>query len=467
MLFNSFEFLIFMPLVCAAYFMLGQRNRLWLLLVSSSIFYGFFMPKYLLILYAIILIDYFAGRMIQAAGTTEKKKWYLALSVLSNLSILFFFKYSNFLIENINALAKSLHWNYSIQALEIILPIGLSFHTFQSLSYVIDVYRGKWTAEKDLLVYSVYVMYFPQLVAGPIERPANMIPQLWRKNEFDYERVVSGLYLIAQGLFKKCILSDGVALLINGVFEAPSRFGGLVIFLACSALALRCYGDFSGYSDIARGSGKILGIEVMVNFDKPFFATSMTEFWKRWHISLSSWFRDYVYIPLGGSKHGAFRTRLNLMITFVLSGFWHGPSWQFILWGATQGGYVILEGLVPTKYRSENWPKWLGRVYVFLAMMITWIFFRSETMECVADMFKGFFRPFLMGFDLLRRDVVYELVVLLVAMYFFEWWDEKKPFWKRVRSLPGLLRWGLYFLILIVFLFGAHFSGEQFIYFQF
>jgi alginate O-acetyltransferase complex protein AlgI len=467
MLFNSFEYLLFLPVVSALYFLLGQRSRLWLLLLASCFFYGFFVPKYLLVLFGIILIDFFAGIMIHNSTTGSRKKLFLTLSVVSNLSILVFFKYTNFLIENINLLARSIHWNYSIEALAIILPIGLSFHTFQSLSYVMDIYRGKWTAEKDLLSYSVYVLYFPQLVAGPIERPGNMFPQLAKKHDFDYERIVQGLYLIAQGLFKKCILSDGVALLINEVFMNPRSYGGLMVVIASSATALRCYGDFSGYSDIARGSSKIFGIEVMKNFNKPFFSTSMTEFWKRWHISLSSWFKDYLYIPLGGNRKGPIRSRVNIMITFVLSGFWHGPSWQFILWGATQGAYLLFEEFFGERLGISRWPVWLGRLYVFFALMVSWIFFRSDSMECVQELFKGLFRPFFMGFDLIRTDILVEFLVLLVGMYVLEWWDERVPFWERVRSLSWERRWMVYWALVIVFLFCAHFAGEQFIYFQF
>jgi alginate O-acetyltransferase complex protein AlgI len=468
MLFNSFEFLVFFPVVCALYFALkGQRARLWLLLLASCFFYAFFIPGYLLILFLVIGIDFYAGQKIATAETHFKKKLFLGLSLGANLAILAFFKYANFAIENVNALAQFFHWNYSIHLLEIILPIGLSFHTFQSMAYVFEVYYGRYRAENDLLAYSVYVLYFPQLVAGPIERPQNILPQLHQHHAFDEQRVVTGLYLIAQGLFKKSVVADALAPMANQVFAEPSHFGFLATALGVVAFSFQIYCDFSGYSDIARGTSRVFGIELMRNFNKPYFAVSIGEFWRRWHISLSTWFRDYVFIPLGGSRGSKVQTCFNLLLVFALSGLWHGASWTFVIWGALHGTYLVFENLFLKPAGQSRWPKWFGRSYVFLLVAVTWIFFRASSLVNAKEVFGGFVRNPFLGWSDLASFRIQETLILVFALLAFEMIDERKHFWNWVASLGTYSRWAFYWVLVTVFLFTAQFSGAQFIYFQF
>jgi alginate O-acetyltransferase complex protein AlgI len=464
MLFNSFEFLVFFPTVCAIYFALkSQRSRLWLLFLASCFFYGFFIPAYLLILFLVIGVDFFAAQKIAAAETQSARKRFLLLSLAANLSILCFFKYSNFLIVNWNQLALLLHWNYSVQTLKIVLPIGLSFHTFQSMAYVLEVYHGRFKPERDLLAYSVYVLYFPQLVAGPIERPQNILPQLHLHHEFDEHRTVTGLYLIAQGLFKKAVVADALAPLVSQVFNEASKFGMLATLLAVVAFSFQIYCDFSGYSDIARGTSRIFGIELMKNFNKPYFATSIGDFWRRWHISLSTWFRDYVFIPMGGSRGTRIKTCFNLFLVFTISGLWHGASWTFVIWGALHGMYLIFEKLIFKK----SFPKWMGHAYVFLLVSSAWVLFRAPTLSGAGEIFSGLFRDPFQGWQTIASFKIHETLFLIVALVFFEILDEHRHFWSWVSELGTAPRWAVYFGMVWTFLTMGQFSGTQFIYFQF
>ena len=382
MLFNSFEFLIFFPIVCALYFSLKSvRGRLWLLFLSSCFFYGFFIPSYLLILFLVIAIDFYAAKKIAACSLLSHRKIYLGLSLAANLAILCFFKYFNFMIVNVNHLAQLIHWNYSVVLINIVLPIGLSFHTFQSMAYVLEVYHGRYKPETDGLAYSVYVLYFPQLVAGPIERPQNILPELKHFKPFDEVRAVSALYLIFQGLFKKVVVADALAPLANSVFNEPARFGFFSIAFAVVAFSFQIYCDFSGYSDIARGTSRIFGIELMQNFSKPYFSTSIADFWRNWHRSLSTWFRDYVFIPAGGSRGSKIQTARNLLMVFTLSGLWHGANWTFVIWGALHGFYLIVENTLLKPMGQARWPVLIQRIYVFTWVAFTWIFFAPPILK--------------------------------------------------------------------------------------
>jgi D-alanyl-lipoteichoic acid acyltransferase DltB (MBOAT superfamily) len=468
MLFNSFEFLIFFPTVCAIYFALKhQRSRLWFLLIASCFFYGFFIPAYLLILFLVIGIDFYAGQKIEGTQSIRTKKRFLLLSLAANISILAFFKYSNFLIGNWNQIAELLHWKYSLNALKIVLPIGLSFHTFQSMAYVLEVYHGRFKPERDLLAYSVYVLYFPQLVAGPIERPQNILPQLHQRHDFEEHRTVTGLYLIAQGLFKKSVVADSLAPLVGQVFNNTSKFGCIAVLLAVVAFSFQIYCDFSGYSDIARGTSRILGIELMKNFNKPYFAASVGEFWRRWHISLSTWFRDYVFIPLGGSRGTKIRSCFNLLVVFTISGLWHGANWTFVIWGALHGAYLILENLILKPLGLERLPKWAGRVYVFVLVASAWVLFRASSLAGAEDIFSGLFRNPFLGWQAIAAFRIQECLLVVFALIFFEVLDEHRHFWAWVAELKVGPRWALYFGMVWTFLTLGQFSGTQFIYFQF
>ncbi len=468
MLFNSFEFLIFFPAVTGIYFALSsKRAKLWLLLISSCFFYGFFIPKYLLILFLLIGIDFFAGIQIEGTSIQKRKKLFLVLSLLSNISILAYFKYFNFFIGNIQAVAQALHWNSSLKVLEIILPIGLSFHTFQSMAYVLEVYFGRFKAERDLLTYSVYVLYFPQMVAGPIERPQNIIPQLHVLPRFERERLILGLTLIVQGLFKKAVVADGLAEVIRIVFGNPGTLGFVPTAMGMTAFAFQIYCDFSGYSDIARGTSRILGIELMQNFNKPYFARSISEFWRRWHISLSTWFRDYLYIPLGGSRGGKWLTCFNLFLVFTVSGLWHGANWTFIVWGALHGLYLINENLVLKPLGMERWSKTVSRLYVFTLVVVAWVFFRAKDMANAWRVLSGLFVDPFQGLTQITANQYAEAIILIAGLVLVESLDEWGFGWSWIRRQAAIPRMAICWMIVWIFLFMAQFPGTQFIYFQF
>ena len=300
-----------------------------------------FIPIYILILAATIAVDYVAGILIEETPEPARKKAYLMVSIVSVCAILFVFKYFNFFNNNLAALARVLHWNYPMKTLRLILPIGLSFHTFQSLSYVFEVYRGRQPAERHFGLYSLYVMYFPQLVAGPIERPQNLLHQFKEVKRFDWQRVWNGASLSLWGLFKKVVVADSLAIYTDTIYNNSRQHTGTSLLLATYFFAIQIYCDFSGYTDIARGISRIYGIELMKNFETPYFARSISEFWSRWHISLSTWFRDYVYIPLGGNRVSPARNMFNIGVVFLISGLWHGANWTFVIWGALHGIYYL------------------------------------------------------------------------------------------------------------------------------
>jgi D-alanyl-lipoteichoic acid acyltransferase DltB (MBOAT superfamily) len=389
MLFNSAAFLIFFPVVTTAYFLLPHRFRWLLLLAASCYFYMAFIPEYILILAVTITVDYFAGLGLEKfEGRT--KRWVLLASILSNIGMLAFFKYFNFANENLAALANFIGWNYPIQSLSIILPIGLSFHTFQSLSYTIEVYRGRQKAERHFGYLALYVMYYPQLVAGPIERPQNILHQLHEEHHFEYRRVTDGLKRMAWGMFKKVVVADRMVRFVNPVYADPTSFDGPALMLATLAFAVQIYCDFSGYSDMALGSAQVMGVKLMKNFDHPYFARSISEFWRRWHISLSTWFRDYLYIPLGGNRVSQPRWAFNLFITFLISGLWHGANWTYIIWGALHGTYFVLSALTEpfwqrlstlTRLDKFSWLKAvLAMLTTFSLVTFAWIFFRAASL---------------------------------------------------------------------------------------
>lgn len=369
--------------------MLPHRFRWGLLLAASCYFYMAFIPQYILILFITITVDYFAGIGIESASG-NRKRWLLIASIVANIGMLAFFKYFNFANENITALANFIGWNYPIDNLQIILPIGLSFHTFQSLSYTIEVYRGNQKAERHFGYLALYVMFYPQLVAGPIERPQNVLHQLHEEHHFEYQRVADGLKWMAWGMFKKVVIADRMALFVNPIYDSPTGHEGPALAFATIAFAIQIYCDFSGYSDIAFGSAQVMGIRLMKNFNHPYFAKSISEFWRRWHISLSTWFRDYVYIPLGGNRAGTRRMALNLLITFLVSGLWHGANWTFVIWGALHGAYVVLSGLMEplrTRLRDTGFAKRFSPALDGVSLLTTfglvcfaWIFFRATSM---------------------------------------------------------------------------------------
>lgn len=395
MLFNSIEFLIFFPLVSLAYFALPHAWRWVLLLIASCWFYMAFIPVFVLILVALILIDFTAAIWMESESGTRRRALLVA-SILANVGMLGVFKYFNFFNSNIAALADWLGLPYPIHNLSIILPIGLSFHTFQSMSYVIEVYRGRYKAERHLGIYALYVMFYPQLVAGPIERPQNLLGQFREEHSFDRARLIDGLKLMLVGFFKKVAIADTLALIVNQVYQDPAAFSPAAVLAAVYAFTFQIYYDFSGYTDIARGAARAMGFELMVNFDRPYASRSVSEFWRRWHISLSSWFRDYVYIPLGGNRSFGARRYANLVSTFVISGLWHGANWTFVAWGALHGAALVLSKFAVGE-NKEATPAGLTRSFIswfltFHFAAFAWIFFRAPSMTASLAVIRKLFQ---------------------------------------------------------------------------
>jgi alginate O-acetyltransferase complex protein AlgI len=404
------------------------------------------------------------------------RKPLLIFSVLTTCTILFVFKYFNFFNVNLSALAKFLHWDYPIQHLSLILPLGLSFHTFQSLSYVFEVYHGRQKPERNMGMYALYVMFFPQLVAGPIERPQHLLPQFYKNHSFNYERVTDGMKLIFWGLFKKVVIADQLAVYVDLVYSNPTIYHGISLIFATVFFAFQIYCDFSGYTDIAIGSARVMGFELMQNFNVPYFAASIREFWRRWHISLTSWFRDYLYFPLGGNRVSRLRFYFNIMLVFIVSGLWHGASWTFLIWGLLNGFYLLFS------HWTKNWREAIvqkigliqyPQVYQCLRIVITfslicfsWIFFRSSGIDEAFYIIKHLF-----DFGDTRKllNHMFFPVLLVLIFIFAEAWSRRQGgnVFSAMASLSAFQRWTLYYLFVLSFIFLGDFAKKPFIYFQF
>jgi alginate O-acetyltransferase complex protein AlgI len=479
MLFNSLEFAIFFPLVIGIFFLLPQPRRVAWLLAASCVFYMAFIPAYILILLVTILIDYVAGIYIEKVDG-RKKTTLLWVSILSTCTVLFVFKYFNFFTGSFVGVAGLLGWHLPHVVVSIILPIGLSFHTFQSLSYVVEVYRGNQRAERNFIVYATYVMFFPQLVAGPIERPQNLLRQLREYHSFNYLDVINGLKRMAWGFFKKLVVADRLALYVNDVYAVPSRCNGLQLTLATFFFAYQIYCDFSGYSDIAIGAAQVMGFRLMENFRTPYYSLSVSEFWRRWHISLSTWFKDYLYIPLGGSRVSAKRHIANLLLTFAVSGLWHGANWTYVCWGLLNGAYLVT-GSLTKDWRNRFYaalglpPQSFVRRAIMLAstFLLTcaaWVVFRARNLGDAAYIFTHFARGW--NFQLIGTEqfLLRQLPVAIAAIAVLELAQLSRgrisvP--SVVGNLPIAARWVLYAgFVMIVLMLGIY-HNTQFIYFQF
>jgi alginate O-acetyltransferase complex protein AlgI len=479
MLFNSIQFALFFPIVTLLHFVLPHRWRWALLLAASCLFYMAFIPAYILILTLTIAIDYSAAIWIEKTQGTERKTA-LILSIVSTCLVLLLFKYLSFADHNLAMLAKLVGWNYSEHILGIVLPIGLSFHTFQSLSYVVEVYRGNQRAERHFGIYSLYVMFYPQLVAGPIERPQNLLHQFREKKSLNYENVAFGLKLMAWGFFKKTVIADRLAPFVNEVYSSPLDFSGATLALATVAFAYQIYCDFSGYSDIAIGAARVMGFRLMRNFDSPYFSQSIGEFWKRWHISLSTWFRDYLYIPLGGNRTSVPILYRNLLITFMVSGLWHGANWTYVVWGALNGFYLVFgHWTAASRNRIHTWSRirrdshiaLLFRVTLtFVLTCIAWIFFRASSLPDALAILTRIGTEWNTAGRSVQSLTAFDATVLLIAILTLEVVQLGREMAKHRTQMPGLpvyLRWTAYYaLIGSVLVFGV-FQRSQFIYFQF
>jgi D-alanyl-lipoteichoic acid acyltransferase DltB (MBOAT superfamily) len=347
----------------------------------------FFVPAYIFILLATIVVDYVAAIQIERSSRPRARRWLIG-SIISTILILAVFKYYNFFIGNFNGIAQLIGWNYSVNTLSILLPIGLSFHTFQSLSYVVEVYRGNQKAERHFGIYSLYVMFYPQLVAGPIERPQNVLHQFREKHSLNYLDVSKGMQRIVWGMFKKVVIADNLAQFVSPVYEHAESVSWMYLVIAVVFFSFQIYCDFSGYSDIAIGTARVMGFRLMENFKLPYRSTGVGMFWSKWHISLSTWFRDYVYIPLGGNRKGALRTSLNLLVVFAISGLWHGANWTFVVWGMAHGFWLVIENRMNVRWEGKL-KVWLGTGLTFAVVSFLWIFFRSSSFDQATSIIKG------------------------------------------------------------------------------
>lgn len=484
MLFNSLHFLLFFIIVTSLYFALPHNRRWLLLLISSCYFYMAFVPIYIIILGGTIVIDYFAGIFIEKSEG-KRRKLFLVASLVANIGVLAVFKYYNFINENLSFLLHGFGASNPIPYLSILLPVGLSFHTFQAMSYTIEVYRGHQKAERHFGIYSLYVMFYPQLVAGPIERPQNMLHQFREKYDFDYDRVMSGLRLMAWGLFKKVVIADRLAIAVDTVFNNPEQHNSLSLIIATVFFTFQIFCDFSGYSDMALGAARIMGFKLMTNFDKPYQSKSVHEFWKRWHISLSTWFKDYLYITLGGNRVTVPRWYLNLFIVFLVSGLWHGANWTFVIWGALHGFYLVF-GLITQKYRDRfnqllriNRVPIISTISTFVLVAFAWIFFRANSVDSAFYIVKHMFtgipdvvhqlvnnQPVLESMGLKKNDFALS-ILLIIFLETVHYVQSKKSLSDIFVQKPAYVRWAVYYGVILAIIFLGVFENRQFIYFQF
>ena len=459
MLFHSWTFLIFFAVVYPIYLLVkGSRYRSWWLLVASYVFYGWWNPLYPVLIAYATTVDYLV--VLAMDRWRIRKTLFLALSVVNNLALLGFFKYGAFITENLNALLKRLGLGYVIPMPDLLLPVGISFFVFQSMSYTVDFYRGKVEKEPNLIRYATFVSLFPRLLAGPIERARNLLPQLRRTPQIGTQDVTDGLSLFVVGLFKKVALADYLATYVDEVYAVPDLYEAPALALATFAFAWQIYFDFSGYTDMARGIARLMGMRIMLNFNNAYLAVGLGDFWSRWHISLSTWFRDYVYIPLGGNRKGALRTYINMCATMVISGLWHGAQWTFVIWGAVHAlGRVFTRRLEQTTFYRDRVPRGIKQAFVFLFVCFCWIFFRAATFSDACLIIK---RIATSGFADPRCPLL--MLAQIAAVWVYQFAYESRL--KRALEL-GVVRVVLVAAMLLYLALFATSSSRPFIYFQF
>lgn len=480
MLFNSFEFLVFLPIVFALYWLL-QRERRWqnlLVVIASYIFYGWWDWRFLLLIALTSLCSYGSGVLVEHyEGQRRKQKWVSACNIVLNLTILGVFKYFNFFVDNLEALFGAMGWHIDWVTMNIILPVGISFYTFQALSYTIDVYQKKLPATHDPVEFFAYISFFPQLVAGPIERATNLLPQFQRQRQFDYAKAVDGLRQMLWGLFKKMVIADNCASIVNEHWGEFETMPGLSLLVLLFLFGIQIYGDFSGYSDIAIGCARLFGINLMRNFAFPYFATTIPDFWRRWHISLTTWMRDYIYFPLGGSRCGTVKKLRNVFIVWGVSGLWHGANWTYICWGLYHAtliaGFTLL-GLNGKDRADKPRGSWLKRlaklplaIVTYLLVVLSWILFRSQNMQQASRFADRLFSTLFDDYHILYGE---KWVYCSFAFLLVEWLQRDK---QHVLQLPTFkpfgwrwCRWLVYY-ILIVMIAQNIGNAQTFIYFQF
>jgi alginate O-acetyltransferase complex protein AlgI len=489
MLFNSLEFLVFFPLVAALFFLLPPKRRWILLLIASYWFYMSWRPEYALLIAFSTIVDYFCSYRMSALADKRARRPYLWLSMAVNLGLLMFYKYLGFFLSSAGSAAQAMGIDWQAPVLDILLPVGISFYTFQTMSYTIDVYNGVVKPERHAGIFAVFVAFFPQLVAGPIERAGSLLPQFRMVQHLDGARIASGLRLMAWGMFKKVVIADRIAVAVNHVYGSPYEHAGPVLALATVLFALQIYCDFSGYSDIAIGCARVLGFNLMLNFRQPYHAASIADFWKRWHISLSTWFRDYVYIPLGGNRTVKWRWYNNLFLTFLVSGLWHGANWTFVAWGALHGIYLVLAivfgplrgrlakatGLVRLPRLSHG----LNVAWTIVLVLIGWVFFRAATIGDALHIIQASFTGhgawldptaakamiLSIGIGSTELAIAFVAIVFMEAVHLIQARYGAEAF---LRRMPAFARYGVYVVLVgAIIYYGAYHGGGEFIYFQF
>jgi alginate O-acetyltransferase complex protein AlgI len=478
MLFNSIDFAIFLPIVFILYWFVVNKNvkiQNFLILTASYVFYGWWNWKFLSLIFFSSIVDYSVGLGLANQNNKTKRKLLLLTSIFVNIGFLMFFKYSNFFIESFADAFTLFGKQLDAHRLNIILPVGISFYTFQTLSYSIDVYRRKLEPTKDIIAFFAFVSYFPQLVAGPIERATNLLPQFRNERTFDYNKAIDGMRQILWGLFKKIVIADNCAIYVNDVFANHNNYSGSTLLLGVIFFAFQIYGDFSGYSDIAIGTARLFGFNLMRNFAYPYFSRDIAEFWRRWHISLSSWFRDYVYIPLGGSRGGTWFSIRNTFIIFLVSGFWHGANWTFLAWGFLNACYFLPLLLLKQNRKNLNivaenrkFPSLSELVKIgitFILTLIAWIFFRAESIKHAFSYIKNIFSNTL--FTIPEGEQKTLLLSLIFILVIFEWIQRDKQHALQLEIKYSLLRRTVYFFVFILIFFFGQFGHNEFIYFQF
>ncbi|WMI65935.1 MBOAT family O-acyltransferase [Aestuariibaculum sp. YM273] len=482
MLFNSIDFAGFLPIVFVLYWFVANKNlkaQNLLILIASYFFYGCWDWRFLSLILFSTLIDYFVGLALNISKNKNSKKMLLSLSVVVNLGLLCFFKYFNFFIDNFNAVFLLLGRPLGISSLNIILPVGISFYTFQTMSYTIDVYKNKIEPTKNFIAFAAFVAFFPQLVAGPIERAKNFLPQFKKKRYFDYSRAVNGLKQVLWGLFKKMVIADNCAVFVDDIFLNHTDYNGSTLLIGAFFFTIQIYCDFSGYSDIAIGVSRLFGFNLMKNFAFPYFSRNIKEFWRRWHISLTTWFKDYVYIPIGGSWGSKLMQARNTIFIFVIIGFWHGAHWKFIVYGLINGLHFIpsiikgksktYENVVAYKKIMPTTIEFMGMIKTFTFLVIVRVFFRANSLSDAISYLSGIFSKSLFSVPNFGNRFMALIVLILIMIFFLIEWlgrhdeyaienlvDKRKPIYK----------WGVYYLLVFLIF---YFSGEQqqFIYFQF
>jgi alginate O-acetyltransferase complex protein AlgI len=479
MLFNSLNFVIFLPVVFAAYWLLKDNGKNWqnkILLLSSYFFYACWDFRFLFLLVFSTLLDYLTGIKMDQAKTNKNRKFWFWLSIAVNLGFLATFKYYNFFIESFTDMVGLFGYKANFWSLQVILPVGISFYTFHGLSYVIDIYNKRIKPETNLIDYSVFVSFFPLLVAGPIERATHLLPQIKKTRTFNYSQAFDGLRQILWGLFKKIVIADNCATYANLIFNNSSEYSGSTLFLGSLFFAFQIYGDFSGYSDIALGTSRLFGVELLRNFAYPYFSRDIAEFWRRWHISLSTWFKDYLYIPLGGSKGGVIKRIRNILIIFIVSGFWHGANWTFFVWGLLNAIYII-PSIIARTNRDNLHIVAIGKylptlsetfqmVLTFVLTLFAWIFFRAESISHALSYISGIWS---LSFLSVPSILPFTLILTIGIFIVIEWFGRECNYALEVVSelQRPIVRLVSYYLVILAILLLGNFEANEFLYFQF